>query len=77
MEKILITGQDLSVDQIVAVCRDRAVVELSAESREAVLASRKIVDDLVAEKQVVYGITTESSAMSSSAPMSARNCKRT
>ena len=58
MEKILITGQDLSVDQIVAVCRDRAVVELSAESREAVLASRKIVDDLVAEKQVVYGITT-------------------
>ena len=58
MDKILITGQDLSVDQIVAVCRERAVVELSAESREAVLASRKIVDDLVAEKQVVYGITT-------------------
>ena len=30
MDKILITGQDLSVDQIVAVCRERAVVELSA-----------------------------------------------
>ncbi|MGP1348252.1 MAG: histidine ammonia-lyase [Stomatobaculum sp.] len=58
MEKVIITGQDLTVEQIAAVCRFHAEVELSAESREKILASRKIVDDLVEEKKVVYGITT-------------------
>ena len=58
MNKVLITGHDLTVDQIVAVCRDKAEVVLSEESREKILASRQIVDDLVNEKKVVYGITT-------------------
>lgn len=58
MEKIIITGEDLSVEQIVAVCRNHAKLELSEKSRADVLASRKIVDDLVDEKKVVYGITT-------------------
>lgn len=58
MEKIVITGEDLSVEQIAAVCRGHVELELSEKSREAVLASRKIVDDLVQERKVVYGITT-------------------
>ena len=52
MNKVLITGHDLTVDQIVAVCRDKAEVVLSEESREKILASRQIVDDLVNEKKV-------------------------
>lgn len=58
MSKVVITGQDLTVDQIVDVCRNHAEVVLSEESTKAVLASRKVVDDLVSEKAVVYGITT-------------------
>ena len=58
MNKVIITGNDLTVEQIVSVCRQGALVELSPESIERVKASRKIVDDLVAEKKVVYGITT-------------------
>ena len=37
MNKVLITGHDLTVDQIVAVCRDKAEVVLSEESREKIL----------------------------------------
>ena len=58
MEKVIITGQDLTIDQIAAVCRNHAFVELSEESRNKILESRKVVDELVAEKKTVYGITT-------------------
>ncbi|MBQ6833897.1 MAG: histidine ammonia-lyase [Lachnospiraceae bacterium] len=52
------TGHDLTVEQIIAVCRGYAEVVLSEESREKILASRQVVDELVEEKKVVYGITT-------------------
>ena len=58
MNKVVITGKDLSVEQIVAVCRENAQLELSEESKQRVLESRQIVDDLIAEEKVVYGITT-------------------
>lgn len=54
----MITGQDLTVEQIVAVCRENVRLELSEESKKSVLESRKIVDDLIDEEKVVYGITT-------------------
>lgn len=58
MNRVVITGQDLTVEQIIAVCRGYAKVVLSEESREKILASRQVVDELVEEKRVVYGITT-------------------
>lgn len=58
MNRVVITGHDLTVEQIIAVCRGYAEVVLSEESREKILASRQVVDDLVAEQKVVYGITT-------------------
>lgn len=48
----------LTVDQIIAVCREGAEVVLSDESREKILASRQVVNELVEERKVVYGITT-------------------
>ena len=57
MQKVVITGHDLTVDEIIAVCRGGAEVVLSEESRNKILESRQVVDDLVAEKMVVYGIT--------------------
>ena len=58
MEKVIITGQDLTIDQIAAVCRDHAFVELSEESKKKILESRKVVDELLEEQKTVYGITT-------------------
>jgi len=58
MNRVVITGHDLTVEQIIAVCRGYAEVVLSDESREKILASRQVVDELVEEKKVVYGITT-------------------
>ena len=58
MNKVLITGEDLTLDEIVSVCRGNAQVEISQEAREKVQASRQVVDDLIAEEKVVYGITT-------------------
>ena len=56
--KVIITGQDLTLEQIEDVARRGASVELSQEAREKVLASRKVVDDIIDQKRVVYGVTT-------------------
>ena len=58
MNKVLITGEDLTLDDIVSVCRGNAQVEISQEAKENVKASRQVVDDFIAEEKVVYGITT-------------------
>jgi len=56
--KVVITGQDLTLEQVEAVARRGATVELSQQARENVLASRKVVDDIIDQKRVVYGVTT-------------------
>lgn len=58
MNKVIITGKDLNLEQIVAVCRNNAPLELSEEAKKSVLESRQVVDDLISEEKVVYGITT-------------------
>ncbi|MBP1552513.1 MAG: aromatic amino acid lyase, partial [Oscillospiraceae bacterium] len=58
MEKVVITGSTLTVEEIIAVCRYGVKVVLSEESRQNILSSRQIVDELVEEEKVVYGITT-------------------
>ncbi len=56
--KVVITGQDLTLEQVEAVARHGAQVELSEQAKEAILRSRKVVDDIIAQKKVVYGVTT-------------------
>ncbi|HYG57146.1 MAG TPA: histidine ammonia-lyase [Symbiobacteriaceae bacterium] len=51
-------GGDLKLQDVVAVARGRAHVALSAAAREAVARARALVDQLVAEHRIVYGITT-------------------
>ena len=58
METVLITGRTLTLDEVAAVCRKNAKVVLSDEARENILASRQVVDKLVDDDAVVYGITT-------------------
>ena len=58
MDKIIITGNTLTLEEIVAVCRNYKRVELSDLAIEKILESRKVVDEFVENEDVVYGITT-------------------
>lgn len=58
MEKVIITGNTLTLEEVVEVCRNYCEVELSKSAVDKILASRKIVDDFVENGDVVYGITT-------------------
>lgn len=58
MEKILITGHTLTLEELAAVCRENVPVALSFEARQNIQGSRQVVDMLVDEAATVYGITT-------------------
>lgn len=58
MEAVILTGQDLTLQQLVDVCRHNAPVALSEQAKAAINVSRAVVDDLVNEGKVVYGIST-------------------
>jgi histidine ammonia-lyase len=51
-------GKPLSLEDIAAVAYGRERVQLAASARPRVLASRKVVDDIVTRDAVVYGVTT-------------------
>ncbi len=58
MNEVQITGRTLTLDEVAAVCRNNVKVVLSEEAKANILASRAVVDKLVEEERVVYGITT-------------------
>ena len=53
-----LTGQHLSIEEVVRVSRLRDRVAISSEARERVINARKFVEKLVEEGRVVYGLTT-------------------
>ncbi len=55
---VVLDGTDLGIEDVVAVARQNAPVEVAAASWGAIQASRDIVDSLVARGEVAYGITT-------------------
>ena len=55
---IHLDSNSLTLEEVIAVARHGAQCELDEQAKEAVIASRKIVDDIVREKRVVYGVTT-------------------
>lgn len=58
MKSVVITGHSLTLEEFVAVCREAVPVELAEEAQNNILASRNVVDRLVEDEAVVYGITT-------------------
>jgi histidine ammonia-lyase len=56
--QIIELGGHLTLDDLVAVARHRARVSFGAAARENVRRARAMVDDLVASRLPVYGITT-------------------
>jgi histidine ammonia-lyase len=55
---VLLTGHDLAVADVEAVARRGADVRLDPAARDRMQRSRDVVDRLVAEEAVVYGVTT-------------------
>jgi histidine ammonia-lyase len=50
-------GGELSLDDVLAAARGEPVA-LAPQARERMLAARRVVDDLVAANETVYGVTT-------------------
>jgi histidine ammonia-lyase len=55
---VVISGHNLTLEEVVEVSRERAGVVLSDGARQRILASRQVVDRIVKEERIVYGITT-------------------
>jgi histidine ammonia-lyase len=55
---IVLDGSKLTIEDLVRVARDREPVELAPDAKERISKCRKFVEDKVAERAVMYGITT-------------------
>lgn len=58
IKHVELTGNDLTLDELIAVARFNATVSISDHAVEEVTRSRKIVDEIVEEERVTYGINT-------------------
>ncbi len=58
MNALHISGNDLTLEEVGEVAYERRPVLLAPDARERVNAARTVVDDLVADNQVSYAITT-------------------
>ncbi len=57
-DPVILTGADLTVDDVEAVARHGAPVALDIHARERMQEARDVIESLVAEGAVVYGVTT-------------------
>jgi len=55
---ILIDGENLTIDDVISVARNNAKVEITPKAKAKVNRSRQLLERLVKEKKVVYGVTT-------------------
>ena len=58
MVEVVLTGNEITLQQIINVARQGAKVSLSPLAEKNIIRSRRVVDKLVDESRVVYGVTT-------------------
>ncbi|MCF6522078.1 histidine ammonia-lyase [Streptomyces sp. JJ36] len=58
MHTVVVEKSGVTAEDVVAVARDAARVELSPDALDAVAAARRFVDDLAAKPDPVYGVST-------------------
>jgi histidine ammonia-lyase len=56
--EVVIDGNSLRIEDVLAVARDYAPVKLSRAAHDRAAAARGVIDRLVANRAVVYGVTT-------------------
>lgn len=66
MHSVIVSGDGLTIDDLVAVARHRTPVQLSGDSsiQERILASCQLVEQAVAEERPIYGVNTGFGGMS-------------
>ena len=57
-EMIILDGASLTLEDVVAVARNHRQCVIAESAKEAVKESRRIVDKIVEERRVVYGVNT-------------------
>lgn len=55
---VILTGKDLTLEEVHAIARERARVVIAPEAEEAMRASRAFVEAAIAEGKIIYGVTT-------------------
>lgn len=55
---IMINGRDLTVEQVIKVCREGEQVAITEEAQKAVKKARDYVDKKLEEGAIIYGLTT-------------------
>ncbi|KUJ66748.1 histidine ammonia-lyase [Streptomyces albus subsp. albus] len=58
MHSVVVGSSGTTADDVIAVARGAARIELSAEAMSAVAAARQVVDELAAKPDPVYGVST-------------------
>ena len=58
IKKVVLTGNDLNLEELIAVARYDCIAELSQDTVKNIEDSRKIIDDIVENERVIYGVTT-------------------
>jgi histidine ammonia-lyase len=58
MRKVIIDGETLTIENVVAVARHNANVVISEETKKKVEKARETLEHLVKEKKKIYGVTT-------------------
>src|SRR6185437_659970 len=58
IDDVVIDGNSLTLEQVTAVARDRARVSLAPHARQRARTTRRVVEELVAQRAVAYGVTT-------------------
>ena len=56
--EVLIDGNSLTLEQVAAVARDRVPVSVAPHARTRARTTRRVVEDLVGQRAVAYGVTT-------------------
>jgi len=57
-DEVVIDGNSLTLEHVAAVARDCAFVSLSPHAKQRVATTRGVVDKLVSQRAVAYGVTT-------------------
>jgi histidine ammonia-lyase len=64
MHEVPIDGETLTIEDVVKVARENAKVVIPEKVKEKVKKSREVLEKLVKEKQIIYGVNTGFGALS-------------
>lgn len=58
MKTLVLDGQRLTLDNAVAALKSGAVFKVSASAKKKVQKARRVIEDAIRDKKVIYGVTT-------------------